>query len=149
MAVAAPVGAYAARAVKMTAMPEMVALFNGVGGGAAALVALSDFHSSLPEPGRLSATSSVSIVLSALIGSVSFSGSLLAFAKLRELIGGRPIATRRRSSGTWGCSAALVAIGIVIVAGPEKQILLSRSSSARSPSACCSCCRSAAPTCRS
>ena len=53
MAIAAPVGAYAARAVKMTAMPEMVALFNGVGGGAAALVALADFHNSLPEPGEL------------------------------------------------------------------------------------------------
>ena len=53
MAVAAPVGAYAARAVKMTAMPEMVALFNGVGGGAAALIALADFHNSIPEPGRL------------------------------------------------------------------------------------------------
>ena len=52
MAVAAPVGAYAARAVKMTAMPEMVALFNGVGGGAAALVALADFHHTIPEPGR-------------------------------------------------------------------------------------------------
>ena len=39
----------------MTAMPEMVALFNGVGGGAAALVALADFHNSIPEPGRLDA----------------------------------------------------------------------------------------------
>ena len=53
MAVSAPIGAYAARAVKMTAMPQMVALFNGVGGGAAALVALADFHNSIPEPGRL------------------------------------------------------------------------------------------------
>ena len=47
--VSAPVGAYAARAVKMTAMPQMVALFNGVGGGAAALVALADFHHSTPS----------------------------------------------------------------------------------------------------
>ena len=62
MAIAAPVGAYAARAVKMTAMPEMVALFNGVGGGAAALIALADFHNTLPEPGRLSAKESVSVV---------------------------------------------------------------------------------------
>src|SRR5919106_525108 len=49
------VGAYAARAVKMTAMPEMVALFNGVGGGAAALIALADFHNSIPAPGDMSA----------------------------------------------------------------------------------------------
>src|SRR5918911_4272763 len=48
MAVAAPIGAYAARAVKMTAMPQMVALFNGVGGGAAALVSLGEVHHDVP-----------------------------------------------------------------------------------------------------
>src|SRR6059058_5886682 len=91
MAVSAPIGAYAARAVKMTAMPQMVALFNGVGGGAAALVALSDFHQVAPDPGRIKADVGISIMLSALIGSVSFAGSLIAFGKLQELISGRPI----------------------------------------------------------
>jgi NAD(P) transhydrogenase subunit beta len=124
MAVSAPIGAYAARAVKMTAMPEMVALFNGVGGGAAALVALSDFHNGLPEPGRIKADVAIPIVLSALIGSVSFAGSLIAFAKLRELIGGRPIVYPAQKLGNMGLLAALAAIGIVIVAGPQKQVLL-------------------------
>jgi NAD(P) transhydrogenase subunit beta len=124
MVVAAPIGAYAARAVKMTAMPEMVALFNGVGGGAAALIALADFHDAVPEPGRLDANISVSVVLSALIGSVSFAGSLMAFAKLRELIGGRPITYPGQQFGNLGLLAALVAIGIVIVAGPQEQYLL-------------------------
>ena len=55
MAIFAPVGWYAARAVKMTAMPQMVALFNGVGGGAAALIAFAEFHYAAPVPGRLSA----------------------------------------------------------------------------------------------
>src|SRR5437660_11759969 len=82
MAVSAPVGAYAARAVKMTAMPQMVALFNGVGGGAAALIAFADFHNSAPPADRLALNSSVSVVLSALIGSISFAGSMVAFAKL-------------------------------------------------------------------
>src|SRR5438105_2593923 len=91
MAVFAPIGAYAARAVKMTAMPQMVALFNGVGGGAAALVALSDFHKVAPEAGRIKADVGISIMLSALIGGISFAGSLVAFAKLQELIAGRPI----------------------------------------------------------
>ena len=50
-------GAVAARKVKMTAMPQMVALFNGVGGGAAALIALAEIHRLLPEPGRPTATS--------------------------------------------------------------------------------------------
>ena len=84
-------GAVAARKVKMTAMPQMVALFNGVGGGAAALIALAELHRILPEPGKPTEDISVAIVLSALIGAISFSGSLIAFAKLQELIGGRPI----------------------------------------------------------
>src|SRR5712691_2063880 len=79
-------GAVAARRVKMTAMPQMVALFNGVGGGAAALISLAEFHVLAPDPGHLHGDISVSIILSALIGSVSFSGSLVAFAKLQELI---------------------------------------------------------------
>jgi H+-translocating NAD(P) transhydrogenase subunit beta len=124
MAIAGPIGAYAARAVKMTAMPEMVALFNGVGGGAAALVALADFHNAIPEPGRLDYNESVSIVLSALIGSVSFAGSMIAFAKLRELIGGRPITYPGQQLGNVVLLAALVTLGLVIVFGPEKQVLL-------------------------
>jgi proton-translocating NAD(P)+ transhydrogenase subunit beta len=124
MAIAGPIGAYAARAVKMTAMPEMVALFNGVGGGAAALVALADFHNAIPEPGRLDYNESVSIVLSAMIGSVSFAGSMIAFAKLRELIGGRPITYPGQQVGNIALLAALVTLGFVIVFGPEKQVFL-------------------------
>jgi H+-translocating NAD(P) transhydrogenase subunit beta len=124
MAVSAPVGAYAARAVKMTAMPQMVALFNGVGGGAAALVALAEFHAVAPEPGRLDENVSVSILLSALIGSISFAGSLVAFAKLQELIGGRPLVYPGQKIGNGVLLAALVAIGIVILVGPQSQTLL-------------------------
>ena len=91
MAIAAPIGAYAARAVKMTAMPEMVALFNGVGGGAAALVALADFHNSLPEPGRVDCND---LDRHRALGPdrqrLVRRQSLIAFAKLRELIGGPP-----------------------------------------------------------
>src|SRR5438093_4316048 len=87
-------GAVAARKVKMTAMPQVVALFNGVGGGAAALVSLAELHRILPDPGRPKVDIGVAIVLSAMIGSISFSGSMIAFAKLQELIGGRPITYR-------------------------------------------------------
>ena len=66
------IGIVGARTVKMTAMPQMVALFNGVGGGAAALISLADFHERAPLPGRLSLSTSIAIVLSALIGSISF-----------------------------------------------------------------------------
>src|SRR6185503_2124547 len=74
MAVGGSFGAVAARRVKMTAMPQMVALFNGVGGGAAALVSLAEFHNVAPDSGRLDADVSIAIVLAVLIGSVSFSG---------------------------------------------------------------------------
>jgi NAD(P) transhydrogenase subunit beta len=91
MAIGGAFGAVAARRVRMTAMPQMVALFNGVGGGAAALISLAEFHNHAPDPGRLHGDISVAIILSALIGSISFSGSMVAFAKLQELIHGRPI----------------------------------------------------------
>ena len=67
-AIGAMIGLVGARTVKMTAMPQMVALFNGVGGGAAALVALAEFHVS---SGDLAGEEIVSVVLSALIGRAS------------------------------------------------------------------------------
>ena len=79
--VAAPV----ARRVKMTQMPQLVALFNGVGGGAAALVALLELgHADNPWV-RLA------IVFTLLVGAVSFAGSGITFAKLQELMTTRPV----------------------------------------------------------
>src|SRR5438067_4073149 len=117
-------GAVAARRVKMTAMPQMVALFNGVGGGAAALVALAEFHKLAPPPGRIHGDVSVAILLSALIGSVSFAGSMVAFAKLQELIQGRPIVYAGQQVVNALLIAAVVAAGIAIVAGAERQWLI-------------------------
>src|SRR5438094_1753422 len=117
-------GAVAARRVKMTAMPQMVALFNGVGGGAAALVALAEFHTLAPRPGHIHGDVSVAILLSALIGAVSFAGSLVAFAKLQELIQGRPIVYAGQKAVNGLLLAAVLAAGIAIVAGSEKQWLI-------------------------
>ena len=124
MAIAAPIGAYAARAVKMTAMPQMVALFNGVGGGAAALISLADFHESAPAPDRLSLSTSIAVVLSALIGSISFMGSMVAFAKLQELIGGRPIQYPGQQYGNFALIGVIAGLGIAIVAGYEHEWVL-------------------------
>ncbi len=124
MAVSAPVGAYAARAVKMTAMPQMVALFNGVGGGAAALISLADFHNAAPEPGLLDVNVSISTVFSGLVGAVSFAGSMVAFAKLQEWIGGRPIVYPGQKLGNAALLGALVALAVVIVAGVQEDALL-------------------------
>src|SRR2546429_569286 len=124
MAVGGSFGAVAARRVKMTAIPQMVALFNGVGGGAAALISLGEFHIRAPDPGRLHGDISVSIILSALIGSISFAGSMVAFAKLQELIQGRPIVYPGQQAVNALLLAAVVAAGVGIVAGAEQQWLI-------------------------
>ncbi|MBW8750451.1 MAG: NAD(P)(+) transhydrogenase (Re/Si-specific) subunit beta [Propionibacteriales bacterium] len=81
-------GVYGARKVQMTQMPQMVALFNGVGGGAAALVALLELHEhgDLFDWFPLAATAFTIVV-----GSVSFAGSVITFAKLQELMTSRPV----------------------------------------------------------
>jgi NAD(P) transhydrogenase subunit beta len=115
------VGIVGARKVKMTAMPQMVALFNGVGGGAAALVALSEFHVS---SGDMATDAIVSTVLSALIGSISFAGSLVAFAKLQELVSGRPITFPGQNVFNIGVLGGAVALGAAAIAGVDQQWVL-------------------------
>jgi NAD(P) transhydrogenase subunit beta len=117
-------GAVAARRVKMTAMPQMVALFNGVGGGAAALIALAELHRILPEPGRPKIDIGAAIALSGLIGAISFAGSMIAFAKLQELIKGRPITYPGQKVGNLVLLGACVALGATLVAGVQDQWLL-------------------------
>jgi NAD(P) transhydrogenase subunit beta len=89
--VGAVIGVVGARKVKMTAMPQMVALFNGVGGGAAAIVSIVEFHSVWALGANVGVERGLSTVLSAIIGSISFAGSMVAFAKLQELLSGQPI----------------------------------------------------------
>ncbi len=84
-------GVYGARTVQMTQMPQMVALFNGVGGGAAALVALLELHEIVEaghEPGWFILLATAFTIL---VGSVSFAGSVITFAKLQELMTSRPV----------------------------------------------------------
>ena len=130
-------GLYAARTVKMTAMPQLVSLFNAVGGGAAALVAIDDF---IRENSGASVDTTIFVVLGALIGSVTFSGSLIAGGKLQGLIPGKPIyvpggqivtaalavvallgaaALIAGAAGvmTLGSTAALALLGVVVLAG--------------------------------
>src|SRR5436190_6791162 len=114
-AIGSAFGAVGARRVKMTAMPQMVALFNGVGGGAAALVAIAEFHELAPDPGHIHGDVSVAILLSALIGSISFSGSLIAFAKLQELIQGRPIVYPGQKLVNAALFACLLTLGVVVL----------------------------------
>jgi NAD(P) transhydrogenase subunit beta len=78
-----------ARFVQMTAMPQLVAIFNGVGGGAASLVSITEFvHIKATHPATYV---TLEVLLGVLIGTVSFSGSSIAYAKLQELMTGRPV----------------------------------------------------------
>ncbi len=89
MALGTAIAVPAARKVKMTAMPQMVAIFNGVGGGAAALVSITEF---LKFPhGTVAVYKIFEVLFGVVVGCVSFSGSAIAFAKLQELMTGRPI----------------------------------------------------------
>ncbi len=108
------IGVLSARAVKMTAMPQMVALFNGVGGGGAALIALAEYHRIAPEPGRAALAETIAIALSLVIGCISFAGSAIAFAKLQELIGGRPVTYPGQKAVNGLIAAAIVILGASI-----------------------------------
>jgi NAD(P) transhydrogenase subunit beta len=119
VAVGAVVGAFAARAVKMTAIPQMVALFNGVGGGAGALIAGAEFHRLAPDPGHVSANEIGAMLFSALIGSISFSGSLVAFGKLQELLPGRPVVFPAQHILNAVLFAGLLTAGVVAGATEE------------------------------
>jgi NAD(P) transhydrogenase subunit beta len=123
IALGSVIGVVAARMVRMTAIPQMVALFNGVGGGAAALIAAAEFHRLAPESGRLSGEHIVGILFSALVGSVSFWGSLVAYGKLQELIPGRPIVFPAQNAINAVLGAALVVL-IVLTATTEQGIWL-------------------------
>jgi NAD(P) transhydrogenase subunit beta len=124
MAIGGGFGAVAARKVRMTAMPQMVALFNGVGGGAAALIALAELHRILPPPGRPTFDVSTAIALSGLIGAISFAGSMIAFGKLQELIRGRPITYPGQNVGNVVLLVVLVAFACALAAGVQDQWLL-------------------------
>jgi H+-translocating NAD(P) transhydrogenase subunit beta len=106
IAVGTAISIPAARAVKMTAIPQMVAAFNGVGGGAAALVSLAEFQ-------RLHATAGLgtaaAVLFSVLIGGVSFTGSAVTFAKLQELMTGRPVVLPQQRLLNIGLGVAAVA----------------------------------------
>jgi NAD(P) transhydrogenase subunit beta len=113
MAIGTVIGVLSARLVKMTAMPQMVALFNGVGGGAAALIAAAEYHRLAPAAGHLSGDHIGAMLFSALIGSISFAGSLVAFGKLQELLPGRPIVFTGQQVVNAALFGALIVFGIV------------------------------------
>jgi NAD(P) transhydrogenase subunit beta len=113
MLIGSAIGVVGARKVKMTAMPQMVALFNGVGGGAAALISLVEFHGVWAHSGDVGVERGIATVFSALVGSISFAGSLVAFGKLQELVSGRPITYPGQQVGNALLFAGAVTLGVI------------------------------------
>ncbi len=121
MAIGVIVAVPTARFVKMTAMPQLVAIFNGVGGGAAALVSITEFvHIKATHPATYV---TLEVLLGVLIGTVSFSGSAIAFAKLQELMTGRPVTYPGQQvlNGIFGLGAVVL---IVIILSTNSTPLL-------------------------
>jgi len=92
LAVGTAVGVIASTRVQMTQMPQMVALYNGVGGGAVALIAWSEFREGIGHGAEIPLETFVPVLFSAVVGSISFWGSNIAFAKLQDLIPTKPLA---------------------------------------------------------
>ncbi|MEO8576028.1 MAG: NAD(P)(+) transhydrogenase (Re/Si-specific) subunit beta [Gemmatimonadales bacterium] len=91
MVLGAAIGTYFARTVQMTAMPQMVALFNGMGGATAALVSVAEYIRLVKVGETIGTGEATSIVLGTIIGAVSFTGSLIAFGKLQDILPGKPL----------------------------------------------------------
>ena len=91
IAIGGAIGGVVARKVKMTAMPQMVGIYNGFGGGASLLIALAEFFRYTSLGGGMTVQNSVTIVVTVLIGAVTFSGSMIAFGKLQGFVKARPI----------------------------------------------------------
>jgi NAD(P) transhydrogenase subunit beta len=114
VAIGGGAGLYMARTVKMTAMPQLVSLFNAVGGGAAALIAIDDYLglTSAPTP-----QINVATVLDIVIGSITFTGSLIASGKLQGLIAGKPILIPGGRIVTAALAAVVVVGAVYLWAG--------------------------------
>jgi H+-translocating NAD(P) transhydrogenase subunit beta len=113
------IGLWIARVVKMTAMPQMVALLNGLGGGASLLVGSAELLRSELLGTQLALDTSITVQLSLLVGAVTLTGSLVAFAKLQELMTGRPITYPAQKALNALIFAAIVALAIYQVSTPE------------------------------
>ncbi|MDH6547008.1 NAD(P)(+) transhydrogenase (Re/Si-specific) subunit beta [Streptomyces sp. SAI-041] len=118
--VGAALGLYAAREVRMTAMPQLVSLFNAVGGGAAALIAVNDLLRIENAGARVSLPGALDIV----IGAVTFSGSLVAAGKLQGLVSGAPVVFPGARSLNVLLPVSFVAGSVWLVLAPDSRTAL-------------------------
>jgi NAD(P) transhydrogenase subunit beta len=119
--IGATIGAISARKVQMTAMPQMVAIFNGFGGGASALVAMAEFYRFTETP---AIDVSITLILSLLIGTVTFTGSLIAFGKLQDLIKSAPVVFPLQQPLNAILLIGVAVLGVMFVLSPTSALQL-------------------------
>jgi H+-translocating NAD(P) transhydrogenase subunit beta len=118
--VGSALGLYSARNVQMTAMPQLVSMFNAVGGGAAALVGIHDYMSA---GAGVSATTSVTTLLDVIIGGVTFSGSIIAAGKLQGVITSAPVSFPGARVVNLLLAVVGVGLGAYLIAAPSTALL--------------------------
>ncbi|MCW2774100.1 MAG: transhydrogenase (Re/Si-specific) subunit beta [Nocardioides sp.] len=111
-------GVVGAQRVQMTQMPQMVALFNGVGGGAAALVALVELQEMLPHVDSIDWFTLAATAFTIAVGSISFAGSIVTFAKLQELMTSRPVVFPGLPIIFGVAGLATITLGVLTVTSP-------------------------------
>jgi NAD(P) transhydrogenase subunit beta len=120
MVVGASIGVIMATRVKMTGMPQMVGLLNGFGGGASALVAFAEYDRILLSIDGFEISTTVTIVLSILIGAVTFTGSLIAFGKLQGIVTGKVVKYPLQHPLNALLLLAVLAAGVFVVINPTE-----------------------------
>ncbi|MEB3336988.1 MAG: NAD(P)(+) transhydrogenase (Re/Si-specific) subunit beta [Leptolyngbyaceae bacterium] len=116
-------GTIMAQKVEMTAMPQMVGLLNGLGGGASTLIAVAEFWRLLGSSETVGLDSTITMILSVLIGGVTLTGSLLAFAKLQELISGAPTIFPLQRPINFGIAIAFLVGSIYLIGSPKDPVI--------------------------
>lgn len=122
--VGSAIGAFMALKVEMTGMPQMVGVLNGFGGGASALVAFAEYYHLINTTGTLDVPTAIAMVLSVLIGAVTFTGSFIAFGKLQGIVSGKVIKYPLQNPINVLLLLAVVAAGVFIVINPSKESYL-------------------------
>ncbi|WP_159784908.1 NAD(P)(+) transhydrogenase (Re/Si-specific) subunit beta [Sodalinema gerasimenkoae] len=125
IAIGSVIGAITAQKVAMTSMPQLVGLFNGLGGAASALVAMAEFWHYFDLTAEPNAGSTITVMLGVLIGGVTFTGSLVAFAKLQGLISGSPITFPLQQPFNAALLASfLIGSGYLVATSPTPSLFL-------------------------
>ncbi|MCZ6445018.1 MAG: NAD(P)(+) transhydrogenase (Re/Si-specific) subunit beta [Planctomycetota bacterium] len=113
------IGGYLGVKIQMTAMPQLVALFNGFGGAASALVGGAVMHELISKGESITTQGAVAIAATGLIGAVTFSGSIVAFAKLQELISGKPITHLGLKAANTALTLLGLGLAVMVVMNPQ------------------------------